>query len=51
VKDYLRWAAYYPGVANRSQARTIEVHAGENVSDLHFSVGKVRVHTVLFNIV
>lgn len=31
--------------------RTIEVHAGENVSNLQFSFGKVRVHTVLFHIV
>jgi hypothetical protein len=51
VKDYIRWAVYYPRVAKRAQARTIEVHAGENVSDLQFSVGKVRIHTVLFHIV
>lgn len=31
--------------------RTIELHAGENVSNLQFSFGKVRVHTVLFHIV
>jgi hypothetical protein len=51
AKDYIRWVAYYPGVAKRTQAKTIEVHAGENVPDLQFSVGKVRVHTVLFHIV
>jgi hypothetical protein len=51
VKDYIRWAAYYPRVTKHTQARTIEVHAGENVSNLQFSVGKVRVHTVLFHIV
>ena len=50
VKDYIRWAAYYPGVAKRA-ARTIEVHAGEKISDLQFSVGKVPLHTVLFHIV
>jgi hypothetical protein len=51
VKDYVRWTAYYPGVAKHSQARLIEVHTGEDLADLHFSVGKVRVHTVLFHIV
>jgi hypothetical protein len=51
VKDHIRWAAYYPRVAKHTQARMIEVHAGENVPDLQFSVGKVRVHTVLFHIV
>jgi len=51
VKDYIRWAGYYPGVAKRSQAKMIEVHGGDNLADLQFSVGKVRVHTVLFHIV
>jgi hypothetical protein len=51
VKDYIRWAGYYPGVANHSQAKTIEVHGGDNPADLQFSAGKVRVHTVLFRIV
>jgi hypothetical protein len=32
-------------------ARTIEVHGGEKISDLRFSVGKGRLHTVLFYIV
>jgi hypothetical protein len=39
------------GVANHSQAKTIEVHGGDNPADLQFSAGKVRVHTVLFRIV
>jgi hypothetical protein len=51
VKDYIRWAAYYPGVAKRSQARVIEVQAGEDIADLHLGLDKVRVHTVLFHIV
>ncbi len=51
VKDYIRWAAYFPRVTKHTQARTIEVHAVENVFNLQFSVGKVRVHTVLFHIV
>ncbi len=51
VKDYIRWAAYYPGVARPSQAEVIEVHAGENLADLHLGVDKVRVHTLLFRIV
>ena len=51
IKDYFRWAAYYPGVARRSQAKVIEVHAGETLADLHFDADKVRVHTVLFRIV
>jgi hypothetical protein len=41
-----------PGVAQRfSQARTIEIHGGDNLADLRFSLGKVRVHSVLFDIV
>jgi hypothetical protein len=50
-KDYLRWSGYYPGVMAHAEAKLIEVHAGENLSDIQFAVGKVRVHTVLFRIV
>ena len=51
VKDHIRWAGYHPEVAKRSQAKTIEVHDGDNLADLQFSVGKIRVHTVLSHIV
>jgi hypothetical protein len=51
AKDYSRWGGYYPGVMVHAEAKLIEVHAGENLSDIHFAVGKVRVHTVLFRIV
>jgi hypothetical protein len=40
-----------PGSCETRAARTIEVHAGEKISDLQFSVGKVPLHTVLFHIV
>lgn len=46
VKDYIGRAGYY-----HSQAKTIEIHGGDNLADLQFSAGKVRVHTVLFHIV
>ncbi len=40
-----------PGVAQRSQAGTIGLHSGDNLADLRFSLGKTRVHTVLFDTV
>lgn len=51
LKDYLRWAGYFSGAAKEQDAAAIQVHAGDTLSDMHFSVGKVRVHTVLFRIV
>jgi hypothetical protein len=47
----IRWMGYYPGVGTHSHAVPIEIHAGENLSDLHFSVSKERVYTVSFRIV
>jgi hypothetical protein len=50
-EDSVRWMGYYPGVAKHSEAVPIEVHAGDNLSDLHFSVRKERVYNVWFRIV
>lgn len=46
-----RWMAYYPGVRKRSEAVPIEIHAGDNVSDLKFSVVRETLYTVKFRIV
>jgi hypothetical protein len=50
-EDHSRWMGYYPGVAKRSEAVPIEVQAGDNLSDLHFSVRQERLYTVRFRIV
>lgn len=50
-EDHSRWMGYYPGVAKHSEAVPIEVHAGDNLSDLHFSVRQERLYTVHFRIV
>lgn len=50
-EDYIRWMGYYPGVTKRSETVPIEVHAGDNLSELHFSVRKERLYTVWFRIV
>ncbi|HTP67906.1 MAG TPA: hypothetical protein VMJ35_03305 [Dongiaceae bacterium] len=46
-----RWMGFYPGVTKHSDAVPIEVHAGDALSDLHFSVQKERVYTLRFRIV
>jgi hypothetical protein len=50
-EDHSRWMGYYPGVAKHSEAVPIEVHAGDNLSDLHFSVRQERLYTAHFRIV
>jgi hypothetical protein len=47
----LRWAGYFRAAKKEQDATTVQVHAGDAFSDMHFSVGEVRVHTVLFRIV
>jgi hypothetical protein len=51
LKDYLRWAGYFSGAAKEQDATAVQVRAGDVLSDMHFSVGRARVHTVLFRIV
>jgi len=45
-----RWMGYYPGVAKHSEAVPIEVHAGDRLSKLDFTVWKQPVYTVSFHI-
>jgi len=47
----IRWMGYYPGVAKHSEAVPIEVHAGDNLADLRFTVRRQSVYTVSFRIV
>jgi hypothetical protein len=42
---------YYPGVGTHSEALPIEIHAGDNLSDLRFTVRKQVVYTVSFRVV
>jgi hypothetical protein len=49
--NYIRWMGYYPGVVKPAEAVPIEVHAGDNLSALNFSVRREHVYTVLFRIV
>lgn len=49
--SHIRWMGYYPGVGTHSAAVPIEIQAGENLSDLHFSVAKEPLYTVRFRIV
>jgi hypothetical protein len=51
VRDHQRWSGYFSGVSKQVQATTIEVRAGDHLTDIDFGVGKVRVHTLLFRIV
>jgi hypothetical protein len=47
----IRWVGYYPGVVKHSGAAPIEVRAGDNLSDLDFTVRKQSLYTVTFHIV
>jgi hypothetical protein len=49
--SYIRWMGYYPGVGTHSEALPIEIHAGDNLSDLRFTVRKQVVYTVSFRVV
>jgi hypothetical protein len=46
----LRWMAYYPGVALRSEATVLEVKAGDNLKGMNFKASQVSVYTVSFRI-
>jgi hypothetical protein len=49
--DYFRWMGYYPGVRKNSEAVPIEIHPGDNLSNLKFAVIKEPLYTVKFRIV
>lgn len=50
-ENYFRWMGYFPGVRKHAEAVSIEIHAGDNLSDLHFTVRKEPLYTVPFRIV
>ncbi|MFI5097720.1 MAG: carboxypeptidase-like regulatory domain-containing protein [Candidatus Acidiferrales bacterium] len=49
--NYFRWMGYFPGVRKRAEATPIEVHAGDNLVDLQFTVRKEPLYTTKFRIV
>jgi len=46
-----RWMGYYPGVIKHLEAVPLEVHGGDNLSDLHFTVQKQVLYKVVFRVV
>ncbi len=46
-----RWMGYYPGVIKHSEAVPLEVHGGDNLSGLHFTVQNQSLYTVRFRVV
>jgi carboxypeptidase family protein len=50
-KKHIRWSGQYAAEGNGSKPSPMEVHAGDKLSDVHFSVGEQRVHSVQVRIV
>lgn len=46
----IRWIGYYPGVGKHAEAVPIEIHAGENLRDLHFTVNEEHLFTACVRI-
>jgi hypothetical protein len=49
--NYFRWMGYFPGVRKHAEAVPIDVRAGDNLSNLQFTVRKEPLYTVPFRIV
>jgi hypothetical protein len=50
-ENFFRWMGYYPGVRKGSEAVPIEIHAGDNLSNVTFAVIREPLYTVKFRIV